>query len=87
MPDRIIFQDLIIKLIQLNLNYLIVINYHERVINSIRRLIIASFLENGYQIDDSNIVDVNILRDITPLYHKIFNKFKNSRITSLTFQN
>ena len=87
MPDKFIFQDLIIKLIQLNLNYLIVINYHERVINSIRRLVKESFLENGCQIDDSNIVDVNILRDITPLYQKIFEKFKNSRITSLTFQN
>ena len=86
-PDKYIFQDLIIKLIQLNLNYLIVINYHERAINSIRRIVIESFLENGCQIDDSNIVDVNILRDITPLYQKIFEKFKNSRITSLTFQN
>ena len=87
MPDENIFKDLIIKLIQLNLNYLIVINYHDRIINSIRTLIRESFLEYGCEIHDSNIVDVNILRDITPLYIKIFEKFSSSRITSTTFRN
>ena len=87
LPDEKIFKDLIIKLIQLNLNYLIVINYHDRVINSIRALIRESFLEYGCEILDSNIVDVNIFRDITPLYIKIFEKFRNSRITSSTFRN
>ena len=87
MPDENIFKDLIIKLIQLNLNYLIVINYHDRIINSIRTLIRESFLEHGCEIHDSNIVDVNILRDITPLYIKIFEKFSSSRITSTTFRN
>ena len=33
LPDKIIFSDLIIKLIDLNSNYLIVINHHERLIN------------------------------------------------------
>lgn len=87
MPDKIVFTDLIIKLIQLNLNYLIVINYYEKIINSIRNIVKEAFLENGCQIDDSNIVDVNIMRDITPLYKKIFEKFSFSRITSQTFQN
>ena len=87
LPDEKIFKELIIKLIQLNLNYLIVINYHDRVINSIRALIRESFLEHDCEILDSNIVDVNILRDITPLYIKIFEKFRSSRITSSTFRN
>ena len=86
-PSEDIFNELIIKLIQLNLNYIIVINYHDRVINSIRNLIRDSFLRYGYQVNDSDIVDVNILKDITPLYRKIFEKFANNRITSLTFQN
>lgn len=86
-PDNIIFKDLIIKLIQLNLNYLIVINYFDRVENSIKAVIREVFLINGYEIDDSNIVEVNILKDITPLFNKIFEKFRNSRITSETFRN
>ena len=87
MPDKIIFSDLIIKLIDLNSNYLIVFNHHERVINSIRRIINQTFLQYNYRIDDSNIVEVNILKDITPLFRKIFEKFKNNRITSQTFIN
>ena len=87
MPDEDIFKELLIKLIQLNLNYLIVINYTDKVINTIKRLVRDAFLENGCQIDYSNIVDVNILRDITPLYRKIFEKFSNSRITTTNFLN
>ena len=87
LPDEKIFQELIIKLIEMKLNYLIVINYHDRVINSIRALVRESFLEHGCEILDSNIVDVNILRDITPLYKKIFEQFKDSRISGLTFRN
>ena len=86
MPDEYVFEHLIIKLIQLNLNYLIVINYHERVINSIRKLIKDAFINYGWEIDDDKIVDVNILRDITPLYKKIFELFRSSRITSQIFQ-
>ena len=70
-PSEDIFKDLIIKLIQLNLNFIIVINYHDRVINSIRNLIRDSFLRYGYPVNDSDIVDINILKDITPLYKKI----------------
>ena len=86
LPDEKIFKELIIKLIEMKLNYLIVINYHDRVINSIRTLVRESFLEHGCEILDSNIVDVNILRDITPLYLKIFQKFRDSRISSSTFR-
>ena len=70
-PSEDIFKNLIIKLIQLNLNFIIVINYHDRVINSIRNLIRDSFLRYGYPVNDSDIVDINILKDITPLYKKI----------------
>ena len=86
-PDEFIFKDLIIKLIQLNLNYLIVINYFERVDNSYKAIIKETFLANECEIDDSNIVEVNILKDISPLFYKIFEKFRNSRITSNTFIN
>ena len=86
-PDPFIFKDLIIRLIELNLNYLIVINYFERVENSIKTIIKETFLDSGCEIDDSNIVEVNILKDITPLFNKIFEKFRNSRITSDTFIN
>ena len=86
-PDRIIFRDLIIKLIRLNMNYLVVINYFERVENSIKSVIKDAFLENEFEVDDSNIVEVNILKDITPLFSKIFTKFRNSRITSDDFIN
>lgn len=86
-PDRIIFKDLIIKLIRLNLNFLVVINYFERVENSIRTVVKNAFLLNEFEVDDSNIVEVNILKDITPLFAKIFEKFRNSRITSEDFIN
>ena len=86
-PDRIIFRDLIIKLIRLNMNYLVVINYFERVENSIKRVVKDAFLENEFEVEDSNIVEVNILKDITPLFSKIFAKFRNSRITSDDFIN
>ena len=86
-PSEDIFKDLIIKLIQLNLNYLIVINYHDKIIHSIRNIITNSFLRYGHPVNDSDIVDVNILKDITPLYKKIYEKFANNRISSLTFQN
>ena len=86
LPHKNVFTDLIIKLIQLNINYIIVINYHEHIINSIKNIVKGAFQENGYIIDDSKIVDVNILRDITPLYKKIFEMFSNSRITSQIFQ-
>ena len=69
------------------MNYLIVINYYERIENSIKSLIKEVFLENEYEVDDSNIVEVNIMKDITPLFYKIFEKFRNSRITSQTFIN
>ncbi len=32
-------------------------------------------------------MEVNILKDITPLFRKIFEKFKNNRIISQTFIN
>ena len=86
-PDEIIFRDLIIKLIRLNMNYLVVINYFERIENSIKTVIKNAFLENDFEVDDSNIVEVNILKDITPLFSKIFSKFRNSRITSDDFIN
>ena len=86
-PDENVFKNLIIKLIKLNLNYLIVINYHDRIINSIRTIVREAFLEYDCEVSDSDIVDVNIIRDITPLYNKIFEKFRNSRITASNFQN
>ena len=84
-PDSTIFRDLIIKLINLNLNYLVVVNHTERVENSFRDVIVETFLDNEYEIDDSNIVEVNILKDITPLFAKIFEKFRKNRITSDDF--
>ena len=87
-PEGIIFRDLIIRLIKLNLNYLIVINHIGRVEgNSSKVIVKEAFFDNGYEdeIDDSNIVEVNILKDITPLFAKIFEKFQNSRITSEDF--
>lgn len=85
-PEEIIFRDLIIRLIKLNLNYLIVINYIGRVEgNSSKDIVKEAFLDYGYEIDDSNIVEVNILKDITPLFAKIFEKFQNSRINSEDF--
>ena len=69
------------------MNYLVVINYFERVENSIKRVVKDAFLENEFEVDDSNIVEVNILKDITPLFSKIFAKFRNSRITSDDFIN
>ena len=84
-PSNTIFQDLIINLINLNSNYLVVVNHTDRVENSFRDEIIETFLYNEYEIDDSNIVEVNILRDITPLFAKIFEKFRKNRITSDDF--
>ena len=69
------------------MNYLVVINYFERVENSIKRVVKDAFLENEFEVDDSNIVEVNILKDITPLFSKIFAKFRDSRITSDDFIN
>jgi len=87
-PDRVIFRDLIIRLILLNMNYLIVVNHHENNINSTVSIVRDSFIEFlGNEFDDSNIVDVNVLRDISPLFAKIYEKFRYSAITSETFQN
>jgi hypothetical protein len=61
------------------------VNHFERVENSFTSVIVDSFLENDYEVDESNIVEVNILRDITPLFAKIFEKFRRSRIASETF--
>ena len=84
-PDRLVFRDLIVKLIRLNLTYLIVVNHFQRVENSSKEIIKNLFLENEYEVDDSNIVEVDILKDITPLFAKIFKKFRKSRITSEVF--
>ena len=86
LPDKIIFDDLIIKMIRLNLNYLIVINHFNKI-NSIKKLIKETFSDYGCEIDDSNIVEVDIKKDITLLYRKIFEKFRNNRISSETFEN
>jgi hypothetical protein len=54
------------------MNYLVVINYFERVENSIKSVIKDAFLENEFEVDDSNIVEVNILKDITLYFRKYF---------------
>jgi hypothetical protein len=67
--DNIIFRDLIINLIELNMNYLIVVNHHENFINSSKSIVRESFIE--FLVDDFNesfIVEINILRDIAPLF-------------------
>jgi hypothetical protein len=62
-PDNIIFRDLIIKLIGLNMNYLFVANHHENIINSSKSIVSESFIEFlGDDFDDSSIVEVNIKR-------------------------
>ena len=86
--DNIIFRDLIINLIELNMNYLIVVNHHENFINSSKSIVRESFIE--FLVDDFNesfIVEINILRDIAPLFTWIYEKFKYSAITSEAFQN
>jgi len=70
------------------MNYLIVVNHHEININSTVSIVRDSFIEFlGNEFDDSNIVDVNVLRDISLLFDKIYEKFRYSAITSETFQN
>ena len=70
------------------MNYLVVVNHNEKIINSSKSIVRESFIE--FFVDDFNescIVEVNILRDIAPLFAWIYEKFRYSAITSEAFQN
>ena len=70
------------------MNYLFVVNHHENIINSSKSIVSESFIEFlGDDFDDTCIIEVNILKDIAPLFAKIYEKFRCSAITSEAFQN
>ena len=81
--DDKVLEEFFIKLIQKNIEYLIVINCERRIEDAIqmKSILVERFMEFSCQIDESKMLVMNIKKDITPLFRKIFETFRSNRIT------